>query len=96
MSTKLLNLQALRGLACVVVVLTHVASWELYNRNINPRIHYLCPFNYFGPGSVEIFFVISGFVLTWVHFDKLGKPAELRSFAWKRFWASIPFTGSSS
>ena len=89
MSLKLRNLQALRGVACLLVVLFHTADWELRS-GVNPTWLFLYPFEFFGYGGVDLFFVISGFIITWVHFDKLGRPSELPGYAFKRFWRIYP------
>jgi peptidoglycan/LPS O-acetylase OafA/YrhL len=89
MSLKLRNLQALRGVACLMVVLYHVTEWE-QKTGLHPTRLFLYPFAFFGYGGVDLFFVISGFIITWVHFDKLGRPSELAPYARKRFWRIYP------
>ena len=90
MSTQLRNLQGLRGVACLLVVLLHLAVLEKLTPLIQAPVHCLAPFLYFGYAGVELFFVISGFVMVWVHFDQLGQPTRLPTFLRKRFWRIYP------
>jgi peptidoglycan/LPS O-acetylase OafA/YrhL len=90
MSLKLLNLQALRGVAVLIVVLFHLADWEVNASGVNATHTFLGSFAYFGFGGVDLFFAISGFIITWVHYDKLGRPAALGNYAFKRFWRIYP------
>jgi peptidoglycan/LPS O-acetylase OafA/YrhL len=83
-SIRLQNLQALRGVAIVTVVLFHLADWEL-KMGLNPTYLFLRPFAYFGFSGVDLFFVISGFIISWVHYDRIGQPAAVRDYAFKRF-----------
>src|SRR5262249_8597765 len=57
---------------------------------LNPEYQLLYPFQFFGYAGVDLFFVISGFIITWVHDEKLGRPAALREYAAKRFWRIYP------
>lgn len=89
MPPKLHNLQALRAVACLLVVLFHVSEWEL-RTGLNPEYHLLYPFQFFGYAGVDLFFAISGFIITWVHDEKLGRPGALRDYAFKRAWRIYP------
>src|SRR5207253_2853094 len=86
---RLTNLQALRGVACLLVLFFHVAEWELH-RCESPAVRVAAPFEYFGYAGVDLFFVLSGFVITWVSFGKLGDRSQLLSFAWRRAWRIFP------
>jgi peptidoglycan/LPS O-acetylase OafA/YrhL len=82
-SRRLLDLQALRGLACLLVLLYHAAEWErLPGLAVEHRL--LAPFRYCGYAGVDLFFVLSGFIITWVHADHLGRPAALPAYALRR------------
>jgi exopolysaccharide production protein ExoZ len=71
-------LQAGRGLAAVLVVVHHAALLT-------------GAFNYSaGHLGVEFFFVLSGIVILMAHWDDIGNPRALSSFAWKRFRRIYP------
>jgi peptidoglycan/LPS O-acetylase OafA/YrhL len=89
MPSRLLDLQALRGVACLLVLLFHASEWE---RQLGGEIdcHLLYPFQFFGYAGVDLFFVLSGFIITWAHLEKVGRPTELLSYAARRFWRIYP------
>jgi peptidoglycan/LPS O-acetylase OafA/YrhL len=89
MPTRLLDLQALRGLACLLVLLYHAAEWERLPV-LDADCCLLAPFRFFGYAGVDLFFVLSGFVLTWAHADHLGRPAALLSYTARRLWRIYP------
>jgi peptidoglycan/LPS O-acetylase OafA/YrhL len=76
------SLQACRGYAALLVVLLHlglaIASPKYFG--LKP---FAVPFS-FGDAGVEFFFVLSGFIITWVHFSDFGQPARLRDYLRKR------------
>jgi exopolysaccharide production protein ExoZ len=91
MSGKLGNLQALRGAACLYVVLYHVGGWEkLVTYAPKP---FFRVFTYSGFAGVDLFFVISGFILTWINWDHLGRPRRLPAHLFKRAWRVYPVMG---
>ena len=78
--TKIQNIQALRAIAAIMVVLLHIAlraesigydSWAL-------------PFQYIGFAGVDIFFVISGLVMTITTYRHLGDRKYAIHFIQKR------------
>jgi len=80
-SDRLLELDALRGLAALGVVLFH---YTFYNPN---KIGYVVPFSFaYGAECVHLFFVISGFVI----FMTLDKIANAQSFIISRFSRLYP------
>jgi peptidoglycan/LPS O-acetylase OafA/YrhL len=83
---EVLNVQALRGIAATLVVLSHVGEHE---RSLSAP-HLLAPFTYIGPTGVDLFFAISGFIMTitnWGNFTRPGAPAE---FLVRRFIRIFP------
>jgi peptidoglycan/LPS O-acetylase OafA/YrhL len=76
------SLQACRGYAALLVVLYHlglaIASPKYFGIE-----RFAVPFG-FGDAGVEFFFVLSGFIITWVHFSDLGQPSRLRDYVRKR------------
>lgn len=74
-------LDAVRGLAAFTIVLYHV-SWTnpIYDFHF-VRNAYL---------MVDVFFVLSGFVIFYSYSGKLDTPARIRQFVWLRFWRLYP------
>jgi peptidoglycan/LPS O-acetylase OafA/YrhL len=83
---KLELIQACRGIAALLVVLFHVS--ELSYQKFNQSFLY----NLFGFGSagVNFFFVLSGFIIFFVHSVDIGRPAQLKPFLLKRFVRVYP------
>ena len=88
---RLNNLQALRGVACLLVVFYHVALWEHDpQRGGNTSYALFGPVEYFGYVGVDLFFVLSGFVITWGHVAALGDPTRIAGYLRGRFWRVYP------
>jgi peptidoglycan/LPS O-acetylase OafA/YrhL len=84
---RLNNLQALRGVACLLVFFFHVAIGEAgAGHGLNP----LVPFQYAGFAGVDLFFVLSGFVITRVNVRGLGDPARVAGYVTRRLWRIYP------
>lgn len=83
---KLNLIQLLRGLASLLVVFYHVttSSKETYNFN------FLGGFFMFGRAGVDIFFVLSGFIITYTNLHLIKEGASLISFLKKRFIRIFP------
>jgi len=80
-SHKKLNLlQVYRGIAAVLVVMVHVTVKSAGNLN---QVTF---FNLFGAGwsGVDYFYVLSGFIMVYVHGSAIGKKDQLKSFLVKR------------
>lgn len=81
---KLTNIQILRGLAAVWVVLYHALGLPLPSGEVNPILGFAAGFGYFG---VDIFFVLSGFVICYsVH----GKMITAGAFFRRRAERIVP------
>ncbi len=83
---KLYSLQLLRGLAAVLVVLAHCDL--IFNQNYGTGFFFR--FFTFGGSGVDFFFVLSGFIIVYVHKDEIGKSQKLLSFLYKRFTRIYP------
>ncbi|MEH2280666.1 MAG: acyltransferase [Nostoc sp.] len=86
MNKKLNLLQVYRGLAAVLVVLTHgnlILSREMHQGDLLQIFH-------FGWIGVDFFFVLSGFIIFYIHQSDIGKPNKLKSFIFKRFIRVYP------
>jgi exopolysaccharide production protein ExoZ len=77
---RLFGIEAARGIAALLVVAYHGG------RHLREDIGYLPLagiFN-FGHAGVDFFFVLSGFIILFVHRDDLGVRARLGRYAWRR------------
>lgn len=77
---KLDWLQALRGISAVSVLLFHT-RWIAGDRLGQVGMFQIFAF---GHAGVDMFFVISGYIIFRVHAKDLGSPARFGSFLWKR------------
>lgn len=77
-----------RGIASALVIFHHAG-----NIMAQPRFYGGEPFGghfrNFNVG-VDFFFVLSGFIITWIHWDDLGRKEQLGSYARKRFLRIYP------
>lgn len=81
------NLQALRGVACLMVIGVHVAVWEGFFGVGRPVLR---PFLWFGYAGVDLFFVLSGFLITHTQFANLGRPVAAPGYLFRRAWRIYP------
>lgn len=84
---KLLGIEAARGAAAVLVVLYHAARHLKANVGFMP----LSGMTQFGHAGVDFFFVLSGFIIMFVHRQDLGRPARLMNYFQRRFTRIYPF-----
>lgn len=77
---KLNLLQVFRGLAAVMVILAHCDL--IFNQNFQKDFCFKI-FN-FGGSGVDFFFVLSGFIILYIHQYDLGKKNKLKTFFIKR------------
>ncbi len=87
MRTTLHNLQGLRGIACLLVLGIHLGGWE---SQFGIAREFLRPFLWFGYGGVDLFFVISGFIIAYSQADSFGKPRAIPGYLFRRFWRVYP------
>ena len=83
------NVQALRGISASLVLLFHLAVREKQDW---PTSHFqiFSPFALFGFSGVDLFFVISGFVITTVNFKHFGQVQDILLYWLKRFFRVFP------
>jgi peptidoglycan/LPS O-acetylase OafA/YrhL len=78
------SLQSCRALATILVVIFH-ANHSIFNA---PKYFGYQPVGSlfdFGPSAIDFFFVLSGFILTYVHKDDINRPRALVGYLWRRY-----------
>ncbi len=84
MKLKLQLLQVLRGVAASIVVLYHLcATTQTYFKDNFLNIHW-------GWVGVDLFFILSGFIITFIHFDDIRNRGSVTSFIKKRVIRIFP------
>jgi peptidoglycan/LPS O-acetylase OafA/YrhL len=83
---KLNLLQVFRGLAAVLVILAHCDL--IFNQNFK-KDFFGKIFN-FGGSGVDFFFVLSGFIILYIHQSDIGNRSKLKSFFIKRITRIYP------
>lgn len=81
-SPKIVGIQALRGIAACGVVVCHLTGFEtkyLAGPNIVPASFRI------GRVGVDLFLVLSGFIMTSMSLGKFGRPGEAGRFLKRRF-----------
>ena len=81
-----LSIQSLRGIASLMVVMAH-AQVYMHVRNYIPDIQSIYDF---GRAGVDVFFVISGFIMVYVSADKFEKKGASLDFFIRRLIRIIP------
>jgi exopolysaccharide production protein ExoZ len=85
-SGVLLSIQAMRGLAVLAVILVHVQLYFAAQLGMPDFIPY---FN-IGAASVDLFFVISGFIMVYASERLFGRPGATRTFFLRRVARIVP------
>lgn len=83
---KLNLLQVFRGIAAVMVILAHCDL--IFNQNFQ-KDFFGKIFN-FGGSGVDFFFVLSGFIILYIHQSDIGNRSKLKSFFIKRVTRIYP------
>lgn len=86
-SKKIKNIQSLRGVAVLLVVFFHMASIEKKYGGIQTLLPDFLQFGMFG---VDLFFVISGFVMVTVTRGKFQQPRQAFTFLYHRMSRIYP------
>ncbi len=83
---KLIGIEAGRGIAATLVVLYHAAR-HLNKIYVVPALMSVFQF---GHAGVDLFFVISGFIILFVHYDDVGHPGHLSRYLGRRLSRVLP------
>ncbi|MFT4076783.1 MAG: acyltransferase [Asticcacaulis sp.] len=89
---KLRPLQVLRAVAAIGVVFTHAITRISMSVSTQGNLFFLERDGQLrvGDAGVDIFFVLSGFIMLYVHFDDFGRPGMWKKFAGKRLGRIVP------
>lgn len=82
MEKRLLSIQAARGIAALLVVFYH-AGRMIALPQYTGYIPLSGLFN-FGHAGVDFFFVLSGFIIYFIHHKDIGRADRLQRYAWRR------------
>jgi exopolysaccharide production protein ExoZ len=87
MQMRFQSIQALRGVACLLVVWFHLAPFpdRFGNRALAIDVAH-----WFGFAGVDLFFVLSGFIITHVSASRMGMPSAVPGFLFRRGWRIYP------
>jgi|GEM_PF-612434 len=88
-SEKFENVQILRGIAASIVVLHHY-FWLVDKTQPGSLLSNFYRFKQVGAGGVDIFFCISGFVITYAARNLPRGAVPAARFAFRRFWRVVP------
>jgi len=88
MRGKLHSLQALRALAALLVVADHAIYYLAEKQDVSRSLQNLAWF--FGTFGVDIFFVISGFIMIYTARDLFGTRLGFAKFAYRRIIRIVP------
>lgn len=83
---KIANLEGARGIAAILVVFYHVSNHMRHNIGYYP----LGGIAQFGHAGVDFFFVLSGFIIFYVHSKDFNTPSRLIEYAQRRFTRIYP------
>jgi peptidoglycan/LPS O-acetylase OafA/YrhL len=85
-NAKLGSIEAYRGIAATAVVFYHTARH--FDKNYGtPTLKSVFQF---GHAGVDLFFVISGFIILFVHFDDIGRPGRIWHYLGRRLTRLLP------
>ena len=84
--SRLIGIEALRGVAATAVVLSHAAGHV--DKAFGAPM--LMTFFRAGHAGVDLFFAVSGFIIFFVHRGDIGRPDRLRHYLGRRFNRVLP------
>jgi len=86
--SKMIGIESARGVAALLVVLCHTTSMMASARYFGEAP--LFGLFKFGHAGVDFFFVLSGFIIQFIHGGDIGHPERLPHYAWRRFCRIYP------
>lgn len=87
--TRIPELDGLRGLAILLVIFFHYTNGEALTRS-NGLAYYVQRCATLGPTGVDLFFVLSGFLIGGILIEARGSDSYFRTFYARRFFRIIP------
>jgi peptidoglycan/LPS O-acetylase OafA/YrhL len=84
------ELDGARGLAALMVFLHHICFTSIIPEGWNPAIRLLWSVGSVGESGVDLFFVLSGFLITSILVDARKSPDYYHDFYWKRALRILP------
>ncbi|HMF62558.1 MAG TPA: acyltransferase [Edaphobacter sp.] len=84
------ELDGMRGIAALIVFFHHLCSASIYTNNWGPGVLFLRNLFEYGTSGVDVFFVLSGFLITSLLIRDRQSPAYYRDFYWKRALRILP------
>ena len=80
------TIEVARGLAALLVVFYHASRHIEKESGVTP---FLSAFQ-FGHAGVDLFFVISGFIICFIHNKDIGDPSRIPNYVYRRFTRIFP------
>src|SRR5271154_492229 len=84
------ELDGVRGIAALMVFFHHVCFASLSPVGWNQPVHFLWTISSMGDSGVDLFFVLSGFLITSLLLPARESPAYYHDFYWKRALRILP------
>ena len=85
-NNRLDYLDAMRGIAAMMVLVGHYINWKFKDNAVNQTLSYIFNAN----DAVSFFFVLSGFVLSWAYFQNISKPLAINKYYVNRIFRLHP------